>query len=772
MENVFINMFNMSITASWIVLAIILLRLLLKKAPRAILCALWSLVAVRLFFPFSIESALSLIPSVSTVPQEIVYAREPVIDSGVTVINEIVNPIIISSFAPPDTLTSINPIQVWLAIMWNLWVLGIIAMLIYAIVSYLRLRIRTRVAIETEKGIFICDNIQSPFILGIFKPRILLPSSMDESHKKHVIAHEKAHLKRLDHLWKPIGFALLTVYWFNPVLWVAYILFCRDIELACDEHVIKDMGEYDKKEYSTALLACSIPKKMITACPLAFGEVGVKERIKGVLNYKKPAFWLIVVAVVISVVIAVCFLTNPMEESNNAGTEDIAIGEEPANTSVSFVGGAEGFENEFAVSKAFVFAGVTVNYDLYSDAINADKQRLDGEEFLPLHKFESVNDITAFKEKFSDFQFSHTLDLPKFDDIAAEYDEDFFKDNILLITHVVTQGIGNCLINTGNVSKENVTFYISKSEEKGSDALYGWLLCIGVNRRFVDSNTQFDAVVINEGSIIGTWFAPASVVGLNVSEIPENARVYFAFYEDGTGAEWNNLNANVAHINADMYRREFTYTEENGILTITYLNDSRLADDDFKQFRYNISGGTLTLSDINANRILELTRIIREPEYSDKVEVAENDTEIRFFGANDFPKNPVAINSFNLEFKRNGVYSSIVFPNKYFLDNAAVTGLGTLEPVFGFSIYQDSLNYTDSLLSLLVSCVTVDYEENKFDRLETAKEHIYIEVNGKEAELLEVRQGKGNGHLDFYFKFKVEKPFLPAEIDSLKISVK
>ena len=314
MDSFFLNLVNMSITASWLILAVIILRLFLKKAPKAITASLWAIVAIRLIFPFSIESVLSLVPSANTIPEEIVYAREPVIDSGVDSINHIVNPIITEAFAPSNELTSINPIQVFLAVAELFWIVGIIAMTLYALISYIRIAYKIREAIYLGDRIYSCDNIPSPFILGTFRPRIIIPSKMDESDKKYVVAHEMAHIKRGDHLWKPLGFLLLTVYWFNPIIWVAYILLCRDIELACDEKVIRDMCAEDKKAYSTALLNCSMPQRMVTACPLAFGEVGVKKRIKSVLNYKKPAFWLIVAAILITVAVSVGFLTNPKEE--------------------------------------------------------------------------------------------------------------------------------------------------------------------------------------------------------------------------------------------------------------------------------------------------------------------------------------------------------------------------------------------------------------------------------------------------------------------------
>ncbi len=313
MSALFLKLLNMSITASWLVLAVVLLRLLLKKAPKAIRCALWILVGIRLILPFSFESVLSLVPSAQTVPQEIVYSSSPAINSGITVINHAINPILSQSFAT-DPAQSVNPIQTVTAIASYIWIAGVAVMLIYCAVSYFLLRRKTREAVESEKGIFICDRIDSPFILGVIRPRIYLPCGIDVSDSEYVIAHERAHLKRFDHLWKPLGFALLSIYWFNPVIWAAYVLLCRDIELACDEKVIREMGVEIKKPYSEALINCSLPRYRISACPLAFGEVGVEKRIRSVLNYKKPAFWIIVLAVIVSIVAAVCLLTDPKED--------------------------------------------------------------------------------------------------------------------------------------------------------------------------------------------------------------------------------------------------------------------------------------------------------------------------------------------------------------------------------------------------------------------------------------------------------------------------
>lgn len=313
MDALFLKLVNMSISASWLVLAVMLARVVLKKAPRGLLCALWALVAIRLVCPFTVESVLSLIPSAQTLPSEILLDPTPAIHSGVTFIDSAVNPVLSESLAPV-TGASVNPMQIWTLLASLVWALGMGVMVIYALFSYFSIRIKVSASVERD-GVWICDYIASPFILGVFRPRIYLPSALDGDSAAHVIAHERAHLKRHDHWWKPLGFALLTVYWFNPLMWAAYVLLCRDIELACDERVVKDMGAEEKKAYSEALLECSVPRRMIAACPLAFGEVGVKARVKSVLNYKKPAFWVILVALIACVAVAVCFMTDPVEDT-------------------------------------------------------------------------------------------------------------------------------------------------------------------------------------------------------------------------------------------------------------------------------------------------------------------------------------------------------------------------------------------------------------------------------------------------------------------------
>ena len=328
MSEIFLHVFNMSISASYIVLAILLLRLFMKKAPKWISVALWGVVGLRLICPISIESILSLIPSAETVSPDIMTGNlsEPFyvdsyIDTGFSGVNNTIAPIISGSSVTVAPEKEVNLLKLLIPIFAILWLVGIFAMVIYTLVSYLKLKKSIGAAVLYKENIYQSENVASPFILGIIKPRIYLPFSISEQSAEHVIAHEKAHLRRKDHLWKPLGFLLLAVYWFNPLMWLGYILLCRDIELACDEKVIKALDCDARADYSEALLRCGVKRKSIAACPLAFGEVGVKARIKSVLNYKKPAFWIIIVALVLCVVIAICFLTNPV----SAGVKDISV---------------------------------------------------------------------------------------------------------------------------------------------------------------------------------------------------------------------------------------------------------------------------------------------------------------------------------------------------------------------------------------------------------------------------------------------------------------
>ena len=314
MNELFLKIINMSISASWLVLAVLILRFVLKKAPKWINVLLWGIVAIRLICPFSFESPLSLIPSAETIPLNIGMDTTPTINSGISAINNAVNPIISQSNTPMAG-ASINPLQITIGIYEYIWIFGMIALALYTAISYWRLHRKVDTAVRYKDNIFQSENVSSPFVFGIIKPRIYLPFKMNGQDLEHVVAHEHAHIRRKDHWWKPFGFLLLTIHWFNPLMWMAYVLLCRDIELACDEKVIKELGNEQRGDYTQALVACSVNRRMIAACPLTFGEVGVKERVKSVMNYKKPALWVIIIAVIVCVGVAVCFLTNPKQDS-------------------------------------------------------------------------------------------------------------------------------------------------------------------------------------------------------------------------------------------------------------------------------------------------------------------------------------------------------------------------------------------------------------------------------------------------------------------------
>ncbi len=318
MGEIFLKLLNLSITASWLILAVLCIRLLFRKIPKWITCLLWGVVAIRLIFPFSIESAFSLQLSAEPIRTSTMVEGElipyvPSVDSNIGVVENTVNPLLAEAFAYQET-ESVAPLQVFIGIAGSVWLCGMVVLLIFALVSMIKLRLRVREAVRYKENIYICDAVKSPFILGIIKPSIYLSSALNEEEMDYIIAHERAHLKRKDHLWKPFGYLLLCIYWFNPLCWIAYIMLCKDIELACDEKVIKDMSFGDKKEYSRVLLFCATQRHLVMACPLAFGEVGVKERVKTVLNYKKPTFWITIAAIVVCAIVAICFLTNPAKE--------------------------------------------------------------------------------------------------------------------------------------------------------------------------------------------------------------------------------------------------------------------------------------------------------------------------------------------------------------------------------------------------------------------------------------------------------------------------
>ena len=501
MTDVFYKILQMSISASWLILAIVVLRIFLKKVPRKIICFLWALVAIRLVCPFAIESRFSLIPDTQGIfadyENQLENAGTDNVNAGLQDMsgavggaldnegaaggnadmasgklnNEIDNAagnitagntaggnitggsvsdggIAAGNIADKNNMSgnipnisSGNDMQGGTADRVNngglndisggnfegnldnadnnlsgaatsdnqkaaagnpgytailagklgggislgrlafIWTAGCVILLLYAVCSYILLRRKTGAAFNNGENIYICDDIDTPFILGTLSPKIYIPSLLTEEERSYVIAHEKAHLKRLDCVWKPLGFILLAVYWFNPLSWVAYILLCRDIELACDERVIADKDIEYKKQYAMTLLNCSSPKKMVSACPLAFGEVSVKTRIKTVLNYKKPAFWLVLAAVAACVVVMVCFMTNPKSSApDNESAADENIDEsssvEPDSEKLVAEGGSEVINNNgwsvwFEAMPGYSFSysedGIDIAYDEFGE---------------------------------------------------------------------------------------------------------------------------------------------------------------------------------------------------------------------------------------------------------------------------------------------------------------------------------------------------------------------------------------------------------------------
>lgn len=443
MENVFLHLLNMSLTAAVLVVVVLLLRLVFHKAPRWIHCLLWALVAVRLLCPFAIESDLSLMPSapVVTVPDSltlsdpVVTPNAPTVDVIVpdtpatpvppqTDVGGTVTPPVSST--PPDSSVaapgdSVDPWQVALTVATYAWLLGVLAMLTYAAATTLRLRLQVREAVCVQGNLWQCDHLRSPFILGVLRPRIYLPSDLDSTAQASVIAHEKAHLKRLDHLWKPLGFLLLAVYWFNPVLWVAYIFLCRDIEAACDEQVVRDMSAADRKAYSEALLACSAPRRLVSACPLAFGETSVKSRIKSVLSYKKPTIWIVVAALLVSTVAGVCLLTDrPVAEQEPDDPPSVSDEDDTPDTA-----------KIAPVGLTHVAGGL-------GEWQNETLQAVYGtppEGSLPIKAFTSYDELDAFLSTYA----TEEGKIQRAD--FAAFDADWFADNTLLMSYYVHPSI-------------------------------------------------------------------------------------------------------------------------------------------------------------------------------------------------------------------------------------------------------------------------------------------------------------------------------------------
>ena len=301
MSRIFVQLLNLSIPASWLIVAILMVRIVFRKFPKGWMCYLWGLVCLRLLIPNMFQSSLSVVPSIDTV------SIGPI--SSVSSITEIA--------IETNTIDKVFYTQkLALDIINIMWIIGMVVLIAYAIYSYSRIYYKVKDSRIYQENIYVSNQIDNAFILGVFRPKIYLPGHMSDDDLQYVISHERLHLKRKDYLWKPLGYVLLTVYWFNPLMWIAYSCLCKDIELACDEQVIKDMSIFNKKKYSSVILSCSVSRNHILACPVAFGEVGTKERVKSVLNYKKPTILVFSLCAFLTVVIALCFMANPITDDN------------------------------------------------------------------------------------------------------------------------------------------------------------------------------------------------------------------------------------------------------------------------------------------------------------------------------------------------------------------------------------------------------------------------------------------------------------------------
>ena len=321
MVSAFANIVGISIGANWLILAVLLLRFLLKKAPRRVICILWAMVAVRLLLPVSLESPVDFIPETTSAIQEavdtsLIHPETATFQTGIAIPQEG------TSGASANSGQSIPLIPL-------VWLFGVLLMLSYLALRYVKLRSLVREAAWEKENIWICDAVTTPFILGIVRPKIYLPSGLSGTSREYVIAHEKCHLRCKDHWWKLISYLILSVFWFDPLMWVAYSMICKDIEFACDESVIHRYSLPEKKAYSQALLACSANRKLVLACPIAFGETAVVGRIRNVLSHKKPGFWIMLVSALVLIFCTIGFFTIPVGAQTNdsglASSEQIEV---------------------------------------------------------------------------------------------------------------------------------------------------------------------------------------------------------------------------------------------------------------------------------------------------------------------------------------------------------------------------------------------------------------------------------------------------------------
>ena len=497
MTNLFIKMVNMSISAGWIVLAVLILRLFLKKAPQWVKPLLWAIVGLRLVMPFTMPSIVSLLPSAETISPQIMYETNPKIDTGITILDNAVNPIISQSFAP-NPGDSANPLQIWIPIFAIIWLIGIAVMLGYMAVSYIILRKSMKTAVlyagDGAAGIYLSDKISFPFVLGFFRPVIYLPFSIKEHDIKYVLSHERAHIARKDHFFKPFSFLLLSVYWFHPLLWLAYLLLGKDMEFACDEQVIGRLPREELADYSQALLSCSIGQRKMSVCPLTFGEVSVKDRVKNVLNYKKPAFWLIVAAGVLVGVLGACFLTDPVDFFQSDEKETDA---EVSSQSSWFTVSSEVLGSANAAVKMADWARQAGKEPILADNAEVIAVTIDNTEELD----------TFWETMKKELTFKKLLTQPGFYGYVKKMMSEEDREGLPVIIFYIPSGnlINEYSIDTVQKYDEELMVLIERTDRKNKDVSFdGYLIALWVGAEYIDEVSGFDILVEPETKVDGT----------------------------------------------------------------------------------------------------------------------------------------------------------------------------------------------------------------------------------------------------------------------------
>jgi beta-lactamase regulating signal transducer with metallopeptidase domain len=470
MSKLFLSIMNMSLTASYVILFVIIVRILLKKAPKFISYALWGVVAFRLIVPFSFESMLSLLPrntNTVPIPHEIIYQQNPQINSGLEVVDSFVN----ETLPAPIIGASANPLQIYIEIGAYIWVLGMIALLIYSLVSILTLKRQLKNAQLIEQNIYEAKNLKTPFVIGFIRPMIYLPVGISVEERSYILLHEQTHIHRKDHIIKPLAFLILSIHWFNPLVWIAFMLMSMDMELSCDEKVLKKMDEDIKKPYATSLLSLATGRHILNGSPLTFGEGNLKERINNVLNYRKPSFWVVVVSIVAVIIVGIALVTNPEQrdmtqlENTLSGSSSSALGAayttEYDTVKIKFLSDVKGFKSteEFKTTDSQIVA--YIDSTLRTSQTPTKKDDLNNNNTYQ-YRIELSNDIGGY----SCVLYYDTL----YDKAYLVKDGDLYKTRTDFARY-----IDSFLENT------NITVHIDDTDAVDLFQAYGWTLDYQIN---------------------------------------------------------------------------------------------------------------------------------------------------------------------------------------------------------------------------------------------------------------------------------------------------